>query len=391
LVLELEGAAHPRATTVDPIAFAVPDITEDDIAAVTGVLRSGWITTGTECQALESELATYLDVRHVVTMSSGTAALETALAFLDLPAGSRVGVPTWTFVSTALAAVHRGLQPVLLDVEEDSLNLDPRSLEAALGLGLDAVVGVHFAGVALSLDVHELCGEAGVPLIEDGAHALGATDHRGMVAGQGTGGACFSFYATKNLTAGEGGALATDNDDLARFALSFRLHGLSHDAWARYNPGSSAGYDLLGPGIKGNLSDVAAGLARSQLRRFPQMQQARRALGRHYRDQLAGSGVRFVPDKLDEDSADHLLVVVLPESAVRADVMDRMTRADVATSVHFQPLHTFAWFAHHATVGPTGTIHADAVAAQALSLPMHTRMSVGDVDRVCDALRDAVR
>jgi dTDP-4-amino-4,6-dideoxygalactose transaminase len=373
------------------LSFAAPEITDDDVEAVVRALRSGWITTAGECMSLEEELAEYLDVAHVIATSSCTAALEVAVAHLRLPAGSRVAVPTWTFVSTALSAVHAGLVPVLVDIDPDTLNISAPALARAIEDGVDAVIGVHFGGQALSLEIHELCRSAGIPLIEDAAHALGARDHRGMLAGQGTAGACFSFYATKNLTCAEGGALATDDDELASFARSFRLHGLSHDAWARYKPGSPADYDLLVPGIKANLSDVAAGLARSQLRRFPQMQQARRALSGRYREQLADTGVRFVPDKLDEDSADHLLVVILPESAVRANVMDRMSRSDVATSVHFQPLHTFTWFDRHAAVGPTGTTQADSVAARALSLPLHTQMSMGDVDRVGAALRDALR
>ena len=198
------------------VLFAAPGITEGDVEAVVSALRSGWITTGTECEKLEAELAAYLDVPHVVSGSSCTAALEIALAFLDLPPGARVGVPTWTFASSALAAVHNGARPVLLDVDPETLNLSQSALERAIDeRRLDAVVGVHFAGVPLPQQVHELCHATGIPLVEDAAHALGATDHRGSVAGQGTAGACYSFYATKNLTSAEGGALATDDTALA--------------------------------------------------------------------------------------------------------------------------------------------------------------------------------
>ena len=223
------------------VPFAVPDLDADDVAAVARVLESGWLTTGAECLGLEADLGAYLGADHVVAMSSCTAALDTAVAYLDLPPGSRIGVPTWTFVSSALCAVHLGHRPVLLDVDADTLNLSVESLDAALrdpapDGGLDAVVGVHFGGVALSPAIHERCAEAGVPLIEDAAHALGTRDHRGLVAGRGSAGACLSFYATKNLTSAEGGALVTDDADLADFARSYRLHGLSRDAWARYHP-----------------------------------------------------------------------------------------------------------------------------------------------------------
>jgi len=366
------------------VDFAVPEIDEADIEAVATVLRSGWITTGQECVLLEQEIAEYVGVEHVITMSSCTAAIETAVAHLSLPRGARVGVPTWTFVSTALSAIHQGLDVVLLDIDGDDFNLSPRALAASLDDGLDAVIGVHFAGVPLAPEVHALCAEAGVPLIEDAAHALGASDRRGMVGGQGTAGACFSFYATKNLTSAEGGALATDDPDLADFARSFRLHGLSKDAWTRYHPDAPSGYDLVVPGIKGNLPDVLAALARSQFRRFSAMQHRRRSLVTRYRENLRGiEGLQFVPGEPSTGSADHLFLVMLPEGVDRARVAKQLASADIGTSVHFQPLHTFPWFERHAEMGPGGAPVADAARDRAFSLPLHPALSDADLDRVC--------
>ena len=379
------------------LRFNEPDITEDEIDAVTAVLRSGWITTGEECQQLESELAGWLGVDHVVAMSSATAAIEVAVARLGLPRGSRVGVPTWTFVSTALAAYHRGLVPVLLDVDEDTFNLSASALERALAEedGLAAVIGVHFGGVALPRSVHDLCADAGVPLVEDAAHALGTRDHRGLVAGQGTAGCCYSFYATKNLTSAEGGALATDDPELAAFAQSFRLHGLSRDAWRRYAPGAdpaTAAYDVVGDGLKANLPDVLAAIARSQFRRFDAMQATRRELTLRYRDRLAElPGLRVVPGTFDPGSADHLMMVLLPDGTDRSAVQADMQADGVGTSVHFRPLHTFGWFREQGLVpGPGGAPVADRYVDRALSLPLHTRMSPDDVDQACDALGRAL-
>jgi len=379
-----------RVTKQEPILFAAPDITETDVDAVANVMRSGWITTGEQCRLLEEELADYLQIPHVIAMSSCTAAIETAVAYLGLPHGARIGVPTWTFVSTALAPTHHGLHPVLLDVEPDTLNLSPASLAAALDEGLDAVIAVHFAGVPVSQQIHELCSDAGVPLIEDAAHALGALDPRGRIAGKGTAGACFSFYATKNLTSGEGGALATDDDDLAAFARSFRLHGLSRDAWARYHPGAAAAYDLEVPGIKGNLADMLAALARSQFQRYDESQQHRRSIVTQYRTSLAPTGVEFVPGHPDAGSADHLMVVLLPESVDRDAVVASMNADGVSTSVHFRPLNDFTWFKENASVGPAGTPVADRLRPRALSLPLHTGLSTDDVDRVCSSLVSAL-
>lgn len=378
----------------DVIRFSEPDVGEDEVAAAGRALLSGWITTGEECLALEAELAEFLGVDHVVAVSSCTAALEIAVAHLDLPRGSRIGIPTWTFVSTAMAAVHRGLVPVLLDVEADSMNLCPESLSAALhsSEGLDAVIAVHFAGIAVSETIHHLCSSAGVPLIEDAAHALGSTDFRGLVGGSGTAGCCYSFYATKNLTSAEGGAIATDDERLADFARSFRLHGLSKDAWARYRPDArTLDYDVVGDGLKANLPDVLAAVARVQLRRFNQMQTRRREIVTQYRRLLDNCPVRFVPAELNPNSADHLFVVILPHGADRAAIQADLKNRGIGTSVHFRPLHTFEWFATQGFgPGPSGLPVAGRLAERALSLPLHPRLSDSDVTRVCDALSTAI-
>ncbi len=373
----------------DPVPFAPPDIVDADVTAVERVLRSGWLTTGDECLALEAELAALLDVPHVVSVSSCTAAIEIAYASLGLPAGARVGVPTWTFVSSALAPHHHGALPVLLDVVPDTLNVSPTSLSRAIeeGGGLDAVVVVHYGGVPIDRAVLDICAAARLPVIEDTAHALGARDHRGAMGGKETVGSCLSFYATKNLTSAEGGALATDRSDVADFARSFRLHGMSKDAWDRYRPGKWAQYDLVGPGIKANLPDVLAALARSQLARFDSMQARRRAHVLRYREALAGvEGLRFVPGELAQDGADHLAVVVLPERVARAEVQAAMTDAGVGTSIHFQPLHRFGWMAANAEVGPSGVDNAEGLADRVLSLPLSAALSDEQVDRVSDVL-----
>lgn len=384
----------PAARDTERLKFSEPDIGEDEEHAVLRVLRSGWLTTGAECIALEEELADHLSLPHVVTTSSCTAALEIAYAALDLPAGAKVGVPAWTFVSSALAASRQGAAIVLLDVDPDTLNLSPVSLESALP-ELDAVVGVHFGGVSMAAAVRTLCADAGVPLIEDCAHALGAVDERGPVGGRGTAGAAFSFYATKNLTAGEGGALGTDDERLARFARAHRLHGLGSDAWARYLPGRSSTrpYDVEIGGIKGNLPDVLAAIARSQLHRYGDMQARRRRAVERYRAGLARiEGISCVPADPVPSSADHLMVVLLPPGADRAEVRRRMAEGGVDTSVHFTPLHRLSWFAPAGgTVGPGGLGVTEAVEARAVSLPLHPRLTDADVDRVCEALEEALR
>ncbi|MDQ3980031.1 MAG: DegT/DnrJ/EryC1/StrS family aminotransferase [Actinomycetota bacterium] len=375
----------------EPIGFSVPHIDDSDIEAVVGVLRGGWLTTGSECAAFERELQDYLDVPHAVGLSSCTAAIETAFAYLGLPAGAQVGVPTWTFPASAFAPVRHGAVPVLVDLDPDTLNVSAKALEAAIASGIDAFVAVHFAGIPLSREVHDILQSARVPVIEDAAHAFGAVDHRGRVAGQDSVAACFSFYATKNLTSGEGGALVTEDADLADFARSFRLHGLVGDAWSRYRTGSAALPEVVTPGIKGNLPDLLAALARSQLRRFDDLQKVRREIVLHYRSRLSHmEGVRAVPTDHMDGSADHLMVVVLDEHIDRERVIARLSSAGIGSSVHFRPLHHLQWFRRHAVLAGDELPVADALAPRALSLPLHARLEPPQVDRVCDVLASAL-
>ncbi len=374
---------------VEPIPFAPPSITEDDIERVVAVLRSRWLSTGPVSQELEERLADRLGAPHVVAVSSCTAALEISMRSLRLPPGARVGVPAWTFVASASSIVNAGGVPVLLDVEPDTLNLSPRAAEAAIDSGIEALVLVHFGGAPVDGEILRLAGDAGIPIVEDAAHALGTIDDRGQMSGAGTVAACFSFYATKNLTSAEGGALATHDPAVARFARSQRLHGLSNEAWDRYRVGGRADYDLLEPGLKANLPDLLAALACSQLDRFDEMQARRRAVVERYRARLEGvGGVTLL--RQDPRSADHLMMVLLDEALDREEVIGAMAAAGIGTSIHFRPLHRFSWFAEHAEMGPGGLSTSEQLADRALSLPLHAELRDDHVDRILDALVAAV-
>jgi dTDP-4-amino-4,6-dideoxygalactose transaminase len=373
------------------IEFSPPAVSDEDVEAVVRALRSGWLTSGTECEALEADLAAFLQIPHAVSLSSCTAAIETAFAHLRLPAGARVGVPTWTFAASALAPARVGLQPVLLDVEADTLNLSAEALDRALDEGLDALVLVHVGGNAVDPVVRKAATGAGLAVVEDAAHALPTTDDRGVIAGQGTVAACFSFYATKNVAGGEGGALTTEDPDLAEFARSYRLHGLTRETWRRFHEGDETPHDIVVPGIKANLPDPLAALARSQLARLPELQAGRRAAVDRYRANLASiDGLSCIPPERDPGSADHLMIVVLPDGVARSSVTAALSAAGVPTSVHFPPLHTLTWFRENALIGAGGTPVADAMAGRVLSLPLHPALTDADVDTVCTALADAL-
>jgi dTDP-4-amino-4,6-dideoxygalactose transaminase len=376
----------------DTIAFSLPDLGAEEEEAVVRVLRSRWITTGDEAAALEAELSEYLEGAEVAVVSSCTVALESTLAYLRLPPGSLVAVPDWTFVSTGLAAARLQLTPALVDIDPGTLNMSVESLAGVLdGQPVAAVVPVHFAGVPVERAVLDLCHERGIPVVNDAAHAFGASDGRGRVSGRDVVADCYSFYATKNLTCGEGGAIATRDPELRAFVSSYRQHGLDRNAWKRYRVGGSAAYRLEHPGLKGNLPDLLAAVARVQLAKFPRMQARRAELVSTYLRELEGvAGVRPLPSMGTPGSAHHLLVVVLDRGVARDAVVEHLTARGIGTSVHFTPLHEHDWFARNAVMPSRGLPVGSELADRVMSLPLHPQMEPEDVHRVCDALRTSM-
>ena len=253
-------------------------------------------------------------------------------------------------------------------------------------------MGVHFAGNAVNKEIREICAEEDIPYIEDAAHALGTRDERGLIRGSDeTLAACFSFYATKNLPMGEGGAIATDNDELAEFAKTYRLHGMSADAVDRYSRPGAHSYDILHPGIKANLPDLQAAIGRSQLARFEKMQGKRHDLVLRYRKNLCDvPGLEFVPGERPSGSADHLVVIRLAEPGARDLVIAHLAEHQVGSSVHFIPLHMFSWFAKNVEIGPSGVANADSNDGFVMSLPLHIGLTMSDVDRVSGLVAQAV-
>ncbi|HET7798801.1 MAG TPA: DegT/DnrJ/EryC1/StrS family aminotransferase [Humibacillus xanthopallidus] len=390
----LTARPHTSARAPVPprsIPFARAVLTAEARAAADRALASGWLTTGPEVASFEDELAAFVGARRGVAVSSCTAALELALRGLDLPAGARVLMSADTFCGAAAAIVHPGLVPVLADVDPVTAmpgTREIRSAAVAAG-GVDAMVVVHLGGAPT--DVEAAADAAQLPLdrvVEDGAHALGASV-RGRPVGALSRATCFSFYATKNLAVGEGGMVTTDDDDLADTLQSTRLHGMSKDAWRRYLPGGSWRYDVRHDGLKANLTDVQAAVGRAQLAAFPRHQERRAALAARYDARLTGlDGIRRPPRTRLGTHAWHLYAVrVTPPFPIgRDELIERLARRGIGTSVHFIPLHRLEWFARHCVLPPGGLPGADEVYAETLSLPFDQHLADDELDAVCDAL-----
>jgi dTDP-4-amino-4,6-dideoxygalactose transaminase len=373
------------------VPFYRPDIGEEEIAAVVGTLRSGWLTVGPRTQEFEEEFASAVGAPHAVAVSSGTAALHLALDALDLEPGDEVITSTLTFAATGATIIHSGARPVLVDCTRDTLNIDPADVARKLTPRTRAVVPVHFAGQPAAMDELLTIGQAHrLKIVEDAAHALPA-GYRGRAVGSIGDLTAFSFYATKNLTTGEGGMLTLTDDTLADRLRSRRLHGMSRDAWRRYSTQGSWRYDVSYPGFKYNMTDLAASMGLVQLRRLPALHRRRQELVALY-DEVLRDRPELEPLAVTPAGthAWHLYVIrIRPELLrINRDALIELLKAQgIGTGVHFIPLHLHSFyrdtFGYRAADFPVASAAAETI----LSLPLFTLMSDDDARYVATTVR----
>ena len=385
------------AADEDFLPFAVPDLTEEEIAAAVEAMRSGWLTTGPRATAFEQEFAAALGGGvSAVALNSATAGLHLALEALSIGPGDEVIVPTWTFTATAEVVRYLGADPVLVDVDAETLNLDLERAQAAVTDRTRAVLPVHFAGLAVDRDGLERFATANhLAVVEDAAHAF-PTVSAGVPVGRGASDAVvFSFYATKTMTTGEGGMLVTPHPDLAQRARTMRLHGISRDVFDRYrSTAPSWHYEVVAPGFKYNLTDPAAAIGRVQLRRAPLMAARRAAIAATYGDALADLPLRLPAAAPEGDRhAWHLYVIRLSEEARlgRDDFIAEMARAGVGCSVHFIPLHRHPYWRERYGLSDADFPVATAQFERVVSLPIYSGMTAGQVERVTDTVRKVLQ
>jgi dTDP-4-amino-4,6-dideoxygalactose transaminase len=377
-------------TTETFIPFALPDLGDAEINAVVEVLRSGWITTGPRVKEFEAGFGEATGAPHCVAVNSCTAALHLALEAVGVKAGDEVIVPTLTFAASAEVVRYLGATPVLVDVRATDHNIDPAAVERAIGPRTRAIIPVHFGGVAADMD--ELCalaGAGGIPVVADAAHAF-PCQYRGRNVGTLADITCFSFYATKTMTTGEGGAAVTANEDWAARMRVMALHGISRDAWKRYTAEGNWYYEILAPGFKYNLTDIAAALGVVQLARAEQMRLRRAAIAARYDAAFGGLGAfELLSCPPDRTNAHHLYVVKLVPGALRVGrdaFMDELKRRGVGASVHFIPLHVHPYYRDTFGYRPEDLPVALDLFQRSVSLPFFSAMSDAQIDRVIDTV-----
>ena len=378
------------------LPFHVPLIEAEEIAAVTEVLRSGWITTGPRAREFETAFARYAGAKHALAVNSATAALHLSLAAIRLREGDEVIIPTMTFAATGEVVLYGKARPVLVDCEPDTFNMDPDAVERAITSRTRAIIPVHYAGQPCNMGrLMAIAQQKGIQVIEDAAHALPAR-YEGRMVGTLGDITCFSFYATKTITTGEGGMATTENDEYAERIRILSLHGISKDAWKRYDRDGDWRYEILEPGYKYNLTDIQAALGLVQLGKSNAMWLRRATLAARYSEALQSLDAFEVPYvSPNVQHSWHLYVLRTNSSALqihRDQVISELKRRGIGTSVHFIPLHLHPYYQESLGYKKGDFPVAEQLFDRCISLPIYPAMSDDDADRVIDAVRDiAVR
>ncbi len=379
------------------LPFARPDIGEAEIAEVVDTLRSGWITTGPKARRFEEAFAARLGDASLqaLAVNSATAGLHLALEALGIGPGDEVVTTTHTFTATAEVVRYLGADVVLVDIDPATLNLDPRAVERAIGPKTRAFVPVHYGGLACDMAaIVALAKRHGLAVVEDAAHAFPATANGALVGTLDTDATVFSFYANKTITTGEGGMVVTRRPDLAQRMKTMRLHGMSRDAFDRFTSTvPSWYYEIVAPGFKYNLTDIAAAIGLHQLARADDFQARREAIATRYTAGFAGLPVIVPPGPPAGDRhAWHLYALRLTDAApIGRDALIEQLHADgIGCSVHYIPLHLQPYWRDRYALRAEDYPHSQRAYETMLSLPIHTRMADADVDRVVAAVGRAL-
>jgi len=377
------------------IPYYRPSTGRDEIRQVAESIRTGWLTTGPKVERLEQRIRRLVGARHAVAVNSCTAALHMALAACGVGRGDEVVTSPYTFAATGEAILYQGARPVFADIVPETLNIDPVAVARVVTRRTRAIVPIHIAGLPCDMEpILSLARQRGIPVVDDAAHALGASI-RGRAIGQISDVTCFSFYATKNLTTGEGGMLTTADSRLADHLRRLSLHGLSHDAWKRYARGGTWRYDVVELGFKYNMTDVAAGIGLAQFDRFPAMQQRRRLLARRYGSLLEECDAFDLPHEVRSMThAWHLYIVRLRPRILRIGrdaLIEHLRARGIGTSVHFLPLHLHSFYRKTLGFRKGDFPRTERESGRALSLPLYPGLATRDQDRVVQALLDLVR
>lgn len=371
------------------LPFSRPAIGDEEIKAVESVLRSGWITTGPQNHQLEQDFCEKFGSKHAIAVCSATAGMHVVLMAMGIGPGDEVITPSQTWVSTINIITLLGAEPVMVDIDRDTLMVSAESVKKAITPRTKAIIPVHYAGAPCDLDaLRAVADEAGIPLIEDAAHAIGTRYKDEWIGEKGT--SIFSFHAIKNVTCAEGGLVVTDDDELANRVRCLKFHGLGVDAFDRQVQGRKPQAEVVEPGYKYNLSDIHAAIAVVQLSRLEEMNAKRAELVALYREKLQDSPLEMlsVPE-YPHLHANHLFMVRVDKNACGIDrdtFMEKLKQKEIGTGLHFRAEHTQKYYRERY---PSLSLpQSEWNSATLCSLPLFPDMSNKDVIRVVDAINE---
>ncbi|MDO9237298.1 MAG: DegT/DnrJ/EryC1/StrS family aminotransferase [Aquabacterium sp.] len=395
------SASNTPLATLPFLPFALPEIGEEEIAEVVDTLRSGWITTGPKARQFELNFTAFLlgdtvdDSLQSIAVNSATAGLHLALEALGIGPGDDVITTTHTFTATAEVVRYLGADVKLADIDPATLNIDPAAIEALITPRTKAIMPVHYAGLAVDMDaIYAIAKKHNLKVVEDAAHALPTTYKRQLIGTMQSDAVVFSFYANKTMTTGEGGMLVTRDPDLAARAKVMRLHGINRDAFDRFQAKvPSWYYEIVAPGFKYNLTDIAAALGLHQLKRVSGFQARREQIAARFDEGLADLPVILPPrpQHAGDLHSWHLYVIRLSDAATinRDQLIERLFADGIGVSVHYIPLHLHPYWQARYDLQPEQFPHSQKAYERMVTLPLYTKMTDDDVERVIQAVRKA--
>ncbi|MBB3282891.1 dTDP-4-amino-4,6-dideoxygalactose transaminase [Mitsuaria sp. PDC51] len=379
------------------LPFALPELGDEEIAEVVDTLRSGWITTGPKARRFEQAFAEFLNEPQIecIAVNSATAGLHLALEALGIGPGDEVITTTHTFTATAEVVRYMGADVKLVDIDPKTMNIALDQIEAAITPRTKAIIPVHYAGLAVDmLTLLDIARRHGLKVVEDAAHALPTTLEKELIGTMGSNATVFSFYANKTMTTGEGGMLVTRDAELAKRARVMRLHGINRDAFDRFTAKvPSWYYEIVAPGFKYNLTDIAAAMGLHQLKRLPAFQRRREQIAARYFEALADLPLILPPQAPEGDVHSwHLYVLRLTEDAPigRDEFIERLFEQGIGCSVHYVPLHQHPYWKERYGLTPEMFPESQKAYERTVTIPLYTAMTDEQVERVIAAVRRAL-
>ena len=374
------------------LVFGKPEITDDEINEITNVLKSGWLSTGPKAKEFEEKFKEYIGCGNAIALNSCTSALHLSLLCNGISKGDEVIVTPMTFAASVNVIEHVGATPIFVDIEKTSYNIDSNKIEEAITPKTKAIIPVHFAGLVCDMDkINKIAQDHNLLVVEDAAHAIGA-EYKSKKIGSEENIACFSFYATKNLAAGEGGMITVNNDDLAEMIRIYSLHGLSKHAWQRFSKEGKKTYEVIYPGYKYNMQDLNAAIALCQLKKIDNYNAIRKNYAKLYIQEFENFDLLELPPMGDNIKRNvwHLFPILLNLDKLRItrdEFVNALFKENIGSGIHYKAVHLQPYYTQKYQSNKLQLKRAEYVSERTVSIPLQTTMTENDLYDVVNALK----